>query len=269
MAKLTRKQIKEGLEQIPIDSLLLGSAVNASASRLSPKDREFARLVAMGESKASAYRKTRDSKGNKTTHKANGYKISKKADVQQTIELFAQAKQFTDSHTPEQLRSFIVQQLTAHAANDDNPPSVRINALKILGTVAEIGAFETRAVVQHVKASGDIRSRIMDKLQLIGASSTMEHNAEQDDAQDADSLLHELIGTPSEAQDGDPTPTGTPQLEGVDGAEGSHIIPHSQSCDFADPHTQSSSIPHIQTLTDSDPLTDSDTETLQCREIER
>jgi hypothetical protein len=258
MAKLTRKQIKEGLEQIPIDSLLLGSAVNASASRLSPKDREFARLVALGESKASAYRKTRDSKGNKTTHKANGYKISKKADVQQTIELFAQAQAFSESHTPAQLRAFVVQQLTAHAANDDNPPSVRINALKLLGTVAEVGAFVDRKEVVTIKQSGDIRSRIMDRLQLIGASSTIEHNAEQDDAQDADSLLQELNPPPFEALDGDPTPTGTPQFEGVDGAEGSHIIPH----------IQSSSITHIQSQAD---VVDGelDTETLQCREIEQ
>lgn len=281
LPKLTREQIKEGLNQIPIDSLLLGSAANAAASRLSPKDREFARLVALGESKAGAYRKTRDSKGNKNTQRVEACKISKKPNVSQMIELFAQAKQFTDSHTPEQLRAFIVQQLTAHAANDDNPPSVRLNALKILGTVAEISAFETRAVVTHVKESGDIRSRILDKLKLIGASTTIEQNSQQDDSQDAESLLSELEqthtidagaiipdadiaehgsesgfshadgildGVASDALEAYPTPPGAPRFEGVDGELDAHIIPHIQTEVKLNPHIQtfSDSIPHTQ-----------------------
>lgn len=193
--KLTRKQIKEGLEQIPMDSLLLGTAASQIGATLTPKQREFARLVALGESKASSYRKAYNSKGKSKTQAQEGWRLSTRPDVAQMTEAFAQAKAFTDSHTPEQLRAFIVQQLTQHAANNDNPPSVRLNALKILGTVAEIGAFETRAVVQHVKASGDIRERILDKLKLIGASSTIEHNAAQDDEQDAESLLSELHQT--------------------------------------------------------------------------
>jgi hypothetical protein len=261
MAKLTRKQIKEGLEQIPMESLLLGAAGKQIGATLTPKQREFARMIAMGESKAGSYRKVYNSKGKSKTAANNAYQLAKRNDIATTAEAFAEAQRFAESHTPAQLRAFVVQQLTAHAANDDNPPSVRINALKLLGTVAEVGAFVDRKEVVTIKQSGDIRSRIMDKLQLIGASSTIEHNTEQDDAQDADSLLHELTGTPSEAQDADPTHTGTPQFEGGDGAEGSHIIPHIQSLTDSIPHTQSSSIPHIHS--------DSDTETLQCREIER
>jgi hypothetical protein len=269
MAKLTRKQIKEGLEQIPMESLLLGAAGKQIGATLTPKQREFARMIAMGESKAGAYRKTHSTVEGAKRHRQRGYELSQRRDIQETAEAFAEAQRFAESHTPAQLRAFVVQQLTAHAANDDNPPSVRINALKLLGTVAEVGAFVDRKEVVTIKQSGDIRSRIMDKLQLIGASSTIEHNTEQDDAQDADSLLHELTATPSDAQDADPTPTGTPQFEGVDGAEGSHIIPHTQSSSI--PHIRIPAEPstHIQTLTDSTPLTDLDTETLQCREIEQ
>jgi len=259
MAKLTRKQIREGLDQIPMESLLLGAAGKQIGATLTPKQREFARMIAMGESKAGAYRKAYNSKGKPTTQKSKGYALSQRDDIRMTAEAFAEAKRFTDSHTPAQLRAFVVQQLTAHAANDENPPSVRINALKLLGTVAEVGAFVDRKEVVTIKQSGDIRSRIEEKLKLIGASTTIEHNAAQDDEQDADSLMAELTATPSEAQDADPTPTGTPQIEGVDGAEATHIIPH----------TQTSSIPHIQISPDQHIPADPDTVTLQYREIEQ
>jgi hypothetical protein len=49
--KLTRKQIKEGLEATPIDTLLMGSPKTLTA-----KQKEFARQVAMGKPKAEAYR---------------------------------------------------------------------------------------------------------------------------------------------------------------------------------------------------------------------
>ena len=240
MAKLTRKQIREGLEQIPMESLLLGAAGKQIGATLTPKQREFARMIAMGESKAGAYRKAYNSKGKPTTQKTEGHKLATRPDIAQTTEAFAEAQRFAESHTPAQLRAFVVQQLTAHAANDDNPPSVRINALKLLGTVAEVGAFVDRKEVVTIKQSGDIRSRIEEKLKLIGSSTTIEQYSVQDDEQDADSLLAELTHSPSEAQEGDPTPPSTPQFQGGDVAEATHIIPHIQS----EQHIQSQ--PHIQ-----------------------
>jgi hypothetical protein len=56
--KLTRKQIREGLDQVPMEAVLLGAA-NKGEISLSPKDVEFARQLALGEKKAAAYRKSR------------------------------------------------------------------------------------------------------------------------------------------------------------------------------------------------------------------
>jgi hypothetical protein len=58
--KLTRKQIKEGLEATPIDTLLMGSPKTLTA-----KQKEFARQVAMGKPKAEAYRTAYDTKHNR------------------------------------------------------------------------------------------------------------------------------------------------------------------------------------------------------------
>jgi hypothetical protein len=55
--KLTRKQIREGLDQVPLEAVLLGAA-NKGEISLSPKDVEFARQLALGEKKAAAYRKS-------------------------------------------------------------------------------------------------------------------------------------------------------------------------------------------------------------------
>lgn len=244
--KLTRKQIREGLDQVPMDTLILGTAAKHAGARLTPKQREFARLVALGESKAQSYRQAYKSKGNSKTAADNGHKLSKHTGIQQAAEAFAQAQRFAESHTPAQLRAFVVQQLTQHASNEDNPPAVRLKALELIGKHAEVGSFLDRKEVVTIKQSGDIRSRIMDRLKLIGASTTIEHNAEQDDAQDADSLLQELTATGADPQDADTTPPTTPLNEGVDGDKATHIIPHNQICDFSDTHTQfqSKPIPH-------------------------
>jgi hypothetical protein len=45
--KLTRKQIREGLDQVPLEAVLLGAA-NKGEISLSPKDVEFARQLALG-----------------------------------------------------------------------------------------------------------------------------------------------------------------------------------------------------------------------------
>jgi hypothetical protein len=52
MQKLNRKQIREGLSQVPIDTILLGT--QAKDRTLTHKQKEFARKIALGETKAQA-----------------------------------------------------------------------------------------------------------------------------------------------------------------------------------------------------------------------
>jgi hypothetical protein len=239
MARLTRKQIREGLEQTPIDALIVA---NPREARLTAKQREFARLVALGETKAQSYRQAYKSKGNSKTVANKGYQLTKRDDIQTTIADFAKAKQFADSHTAEQLRAFVIQQLTQHASDPDIPPAQRIKALELIGKHHGVDSFITRSEVIHTKSSGDIRARILDKLQLIGASSTVEaHKAEDDDA-DADSLLAELTPTHAENAQDETHPTATPQIVGDDDTNPTHTIPH----------TQTSPIPHNRTKVFSD-----------------
>jgi hypothetical protein len=262
MARLTRKQIREGLEQTPIDALILP---NPRETRLTAKQREFARMVAMGETKAQAYRTAYKSKGNSKTAAANGYKLSRNTDIQQMTEAFAQAKQFADSHTAEQLRAFVIQQLTQHASDPDIPPAQRIKALELIGKHHGVDSFITRSEVIHTKSSGDIRSRILDKLQLIGASSTVETHKAEDNDTDADSLLAELTPTHAENAQDETHPTATPQIVGDDTDNPTHTIPHNRTEVFSDhaediPDAEWTDTPTDSSLsTDTEPLPDGNT----------
>jgi hypothetical protein len=64
--RLTSKQVKEALEQTPIEQILLGS-LGAKEVSLTTKQREFARQIALGETKAGAYRKSRTTKAKPDT----------------------------------------------------------------------------------------------------------------------------------------------------------------------------------------------------------
>jgi len=251
--KLTRKEIREGLDSVPMDTILLGAN---TGDALTPSQREFARNLALGKSKAQSYREAYNSKGNSKTAAANGYNLSRNTDIQQMTEAFAQAKRFTESHTPEQMRAFVIQQLTLHAQNEDFPPAQRLKALELIGKHSGIDSFSPRQVeITHHKSSGDIRGRIIEKLKLIGASSTTLANSEQDDAQDADSLLSELNGpTPDEISRDDTHRTHHPAELGVAMSDDTHTIPYTQTSDnpLSDDNVIDATVSHSSDVVDAE-----------------
>jgi hypothetical protein len=73
--KLTRQKVKEALETVPIETVLLGAA-GAHGVKLTSKQKEFARQIALGETKASAYRKSRTSKAKPATASRRGQELA-------------------------------------------------------------------------------------------------------------------------------------------------------------------------------------------------
>jgi hypothetical protein len=67
--KLTRQKVKEALETVPIETGPFRFA-SAHGVTLTSKQREFARQIALGETKAGAYRKSRVSKAKPETQQA-------------------------------------------------------------------------------------------------------------------------------------------------------------------------------------------------------
>jgi len=193
--RLTRKQVKEALEQTPIEQVLLGS-VGARETKLTPKQREFARQLALGESKAGAYRKSRESKAKPSTASRKGVALASQDHIRAQVEAFKTAFEAQKYQTPAHLRALAIHELTKHALNEDCPPAQRIKALELIGKMTEVALFTERREIVQVTDAAQAKERLLDALRTIT-------QAEVVDVVDtaAESLLAELAGPSIEAQD--------------------------------------------------------------------
>jgi hypothetical protein len=213
-----------------MEVVLLGSAGASGEKRLSPKEIEFARAIALGESKAGAYRKSRpNSKAKPENQSRRGQELMKKSAVQAQVEAFQRAIEAQKYQTPAHLRALVIHQLTEAALNPDFPPATRVNALKALGTVTEVAAFTERREVIKSTDSTEARERLLASLRLAMQSQAVDV--------DANDLLAELAPMQN-AADADPA-TATPQ----DHSDEEGIYIHSN------PHTQSSSCTNVPSCT--------------------
>lgn len=242
--KLSREQIEQGLEQIPMESLLRGAT--GSEVNLTHKQIAFAKELALGKTtKADAYRKVYKSKGRPKTVGSNASKLSTDQRIATAVEAFKAAEQYREYQTPTQLRSLVVSQLTKHVLDEDFPPAQRVACLKLLGSVAEIGLFIDRKETLVIHKSDDIRQRLMDQLKNV-INDKAEDITPNDDAE---SLLAELSEPPViESNQPDDDPTGVPPPELVDEylVDSIHSIPHESPNQKSIPHATplEKSIPH-------------------------
>lgn len=203
--KLTRAQIREGLNTIPIDTLL--GAGQGKTPALTTKQRDFAKAVAMGKTKAQAYRESYKANPAPSTMLSEPYIVAANPIVAREIEAYRAAIEAEKHRTPAQLKALLVQQLVQHSLDDDFPPASRVQCLKLLGSLFEVGAFVEHKQITTVNRSEDIRTRLLSRLQAI----TVDADIVADDALD---LLAEIKqGRPDPANtDKDPAPAteGTP-----------------------------------------------------------
>jgi hypothetical protein len=186
--KLTRAKVKEALETVPIETVLLGSS-SAHGVKLTSKQREFARQIALGETKAGAYRKSRTSKAKPETASRRGVELANNSKVQAAIEAFKLAFEAQKYTSPAHLRALAIQQLTEHSLNPDWPPAQRVRCLELIGKMTEVSLFTERREIIQVIDSAQIKERLMNTLRTIT-------QAQVTDVTDtaADSLLAELAG---------------------------------------------------------------------------
>jgi hypothetical protein len=223
--KLTRAQIREGLDTIPVDILL--GAGQGKQPKLTTKQRDFAKAVAMGKTKAQAYRESYKVDATQSTILSAPYELARNPQVAREVEAYKLAIEAEKHRTPLQLKALLVQQLVQHSLDDDFPPASRVQCLKLLGSLFEVGAFVERKEITTVNRSEDIRTRLLSRLQTI----TVDADVKADDALD---LLAEIrtAKTDTAVNDGSSgTPTvGAPPLgDGGHGAAPIHTIPHKRS----------------------------------------
>ena len=202
--KLTRTQIKDGLDTIPIETLL--SSGEGKRPKLTSKQRAFAHAVALGETKAQAYRQSYNPKPAKSTILTAPYKVASDARVQREVEAYRLALEAEKHRNPVQLKALLVQQLVQHSLDEDFPPAQRMKALQMIGNLFEVGAFLERKEVTTVHKSADIRTRLLERLGTVS-----DVQAKPDDGL---TLLDEIKGTGAlaDALGGEPTGRGaTPE----------------------------------------------------------
>jgi len=218
--KLTRAQIKAGLDAIPVETLL--SSGEGKTPKISHKQREFARAVALGQSKAQAYRSSHKANPTRATITTEPYKLARDPRIAREVEAYKLALEAEKHRTPAQLKSLLVQQLVQHSLDDEFPPAQRMKALQLIGQLFEVGAFLERKETTVVHKSTDIRTRLLERL---GAVSDVQ--AKQDDAL---TLLEEIRGAGPEVDpDGDPTALGAKQDGACSGVDVTHTVPLTRS----------------------------------------
>jgi phage terminase small subunit len=207
--KLSRKALETAAKETPIEHIL-GRQVSGA---LTPKQRKFAHEVAKGSTKADAYRAAYDVTS-KHTMASKPYELMRDDRIQREIDAYALAIEAEKHRTPAALRSLVIQGLVQVALSEDTKDSVRVQALKTLGTVTEVSAFTERKEVRTISSSDDARARVMQELRGILTAQASDATIIE---ADADSLLAELSvnfngaapDETTEAPDADP-PTGHP-----------------------------------------------------------
>ena len=189
MKRLTRKEIEAGLEAMPIDTILLG-AVNAKTTKLTSKQRAFAKEVAMGNTKTGAYRKAYKTKGKPSTQSAEAQKLAKNPSIATQIEAFKVALEASQHITPASLRALAIHKITEKALDPDVPPAQQLKALELLGKITEVALFTERREIVQVTNSKEMKDKLLNSIRLAISS----QGAEDVEMDDADSLLAEIIG---------------------------------------------------------------------------
>jgi len=223
--KLSRAQIREGLEQIPMNTIL-----GVSSKALTPKQKQFCKGVAMGKTGADAYREAYKTKAKPKTIANDAHKLRKRPDINATIQAMEGAIRAAEYQSPAGLRALVIQTLVQTMIDPETKDAVKIAAAKTLGTVTEVAAFTERKETRIIRSSEDAKTKLLAKLRDM-----MKANATDATIIDADSLLMELASPVADEGEGDTHPVGSPQAVELGTPHTLHTIPHKPSQEFPDP----------------------------------
>ena len=229
MRKLSRKAINEGLDTIPIAEIL---GVSGKNKGLTHKMQTFARELAKGTSKAESYRKVYSKTAKPKTAGDAGYRLSTDPRISAEVDAYKVAIESAKHRTPEALRQLVIKTLVDVAISPDAKDAVKVQAVKVLGTVVEVGAFLERREVINTTTSTQAKADLLQQIRTI-----MRGDAVDAVEVDADSLLRELAPE-VESLPADTHPDPTPHDAESESQGHKHTIPLKQSQNFPDDATQ-------------------------------
>ena len=247
--KLNRNQIKEALEQTPIDKLLLGG--NAKDISLTSKQKAFCEEIAKGSTKAQAYRNAYNSKGSPHTQSQEGQKLLKNPTISHHVETIKLAIEAQKYLFPSHLRALVIQQLTDKALDPSVNHAQQIKALELIGKFSDVNLFTERKEVKTDTNSKDAKDKLLATLaNAIRTSRTISDDKkksaqdlldeitqglkekadpitiDQEPSEDNSSIYNNDVATPSDFPPTETPPTpGGPNGNFVGDGIG-HTIPH-------------------------------------------
>lgn len=225
MRKLSRKAINEGLDTIPMSEIL---GVSSKSKGLTHKQQTFARELAKGTTKAEAYRKAYNRNPAPSTIVNTPYRLASDPRIQHEVEAYKLAIESAKHRTPEALRQLVIKTLVDVAISPDAKDAVKVQAVKVLGTVVEVGAFLERREVINTTNSKQAKAELLQQIRTL-----MIGDATDAVEVDADSLLRELAPE-VETLPAEPHPSHTPQDTKAESQGDKHTIPLEQSQDFSE-----------------------------------
>ena len=161
--RLSRKQVGEALQSVPMQSILMGAS-NSKDKALTSKQLKFAEALALGDTKAGAYRKAYSSKGSGKTESGEGQRLAMHPAVSHQVEAFKLAIEAQRYATPAALRALVIERLTAAAINPEHKPAQQLRALELLGKVTEVAAFTERREIIKSDSPADAREKLLASL---------------------------------------------------------------------------------------------------------
>ena len=171
--RLSRREIVEGLERTPVSNLLLGA--QSKTRNLTRKQQAFAERIAVGDTKAGAYRAVYNTHTNPVAQSIEGQRLVKNPIVALQIDALRLAAEAANHATPAALRSLVIQKLTELAIDPSQKAAQRLRALELLGKVTEIAAFTERRELIHTESSSDARIKLISNLRLALANNLPAH----------------------------------------------------------------------------------------------
>jgi hypothetical protein len=218
MKTLSRKQIREGLEQVPMTELL-----GVSAKALTGKQQAFARELAKGSTKADAYRRAYKADAKPSSLAKDPYTIAADPRIIREVEAYKLAIEAAKHRTPAALRELVIQSLVQVVIDPEAKQATKVQAAKVLGTVTEVAAFTERKEIRTIRSSEDTKAKIMGQLRAM-----LNAGAEDATVVEADTLLRELAG--------EPHPLPTPPNDASESQSLLHTIPPERTQEELDPH---------------------------------
>lgn len=256
------------MQYMPVEVALMGEA----GRELTHKQKAFARELALGAKGAEAYRKVYNTKASKQNTAVQASRLRKQPKIAASVEREKLMIEARKQRTPAELREWVISQLRLEAEDPTNPPSVRVNALQLLGKVTEVAAFTERKERVVLHSSLDLRAKIeqsikeltldavdveVDSLEQelrLNVAQRLNDTERLNDTFDADdqaeteeerlNTAERLNTTPClNAADADPTHPGGPQMAEAPGGPLLHNIPHQQSPTNSEPTPHTNWVP--------------------------